>query len=607
MEFTINPDMIMILILFKIVAGTSTVQRTILNAASSANSATQPTMIIQRLQGSRTANVLVSNEQAKKVTGIFPRSHVLQRTVVPPTHQKIGPIPQQKSTVISSGQVKGRIVIQSTKQKVGSLQPSLGDIDQTRQQICSLQSNTIPSQQVASSSSANINLTTGTNPSTTILTSEQLAQIMGPSAGQIAAEPGTLVFVTINESGNIEPIDSSTLVAYDTADATINKAANALYIDSSSFNSSNVDKLIFTLNDQTLDDNTSVAHTLGTSFNTTNGKRPSTSSNQDILAAAIANTDVFQHEISGCNSLSGSHTDNSSGLLGTSSAMLLPSLSNPGIPLAAPGVLETSLTLSQAPIMTPLEVPSAIKNLHSPPPPPSSTSLQLAHLDSSNSTVVKTLPGFQTSMPLLSEDVVNTQSIANIGVSTSSLTYTNVSGGITCSEATENTSVTYGNFSTPFSQQPDSLAIAGDNFGTSLSSYEQVSESASTELVKDPSSVSFAPVIKDSTNVMSTIQPVEATQVYLQSLDSTSDSVPLHVSTTFSSQSDTTLHGEQLESTSQTISTNRDSLLQNIETAENSSTSGISESNQDSASQCWMERETNAALSERLQYKLSER
>lgn len=64
--------------------------------------------------------------------------------------------------------------------------------------------------------------------------------------------------------------------------------------------------------------------------------------NQDILAAALANTDVFPS------------TDHSSILKGASSQV------SPGsalFPMHVGNVLETSLTLS-SPIMTPLEIPS---------------------------------------------------------------------------------------------------------------------------------------------------------------------------------------------------------------------------------------------------------
>lgn len=71
--------------------------------------------------------------------------------------------------------------------------------------------------------------------------------------------------------------------------------------------------------------------------------------NQDILAAALANTDVFQP--------TDPQGNQSSLIKGLSSSQLSPGGGASLYPMHVSNVLETSLTLS-SPIMTPLEVPS---------------------------------------------------------------------------------------------------------------------------------------------------------------------------------------------------------------------------------------------------------
>lgn len=71
--------------------------------------------------------------------------------------------------------------------------------------------------------------------------------------------------------------------------------------------------------------------------------------NQDILAAALANTDVFQSTEQA--------VINQSIVKGISAAQLSPGTSSGLFPMQVGNVLETSLTLS-SPIMTPLELPS---------------------------------------------------------------------------------------------------------------------------------------------------------------------------------------------------------------------------------------------------------
>ncbi|CAL7944949.1 unnamed protein product [Xylocopa violacea] len=169
----------------------------------------------------------------------------------------------------------------------------------------------------------------------------------------------TYVLVTIDEQGQIQPLDNNTLMSLEgttqNADGT-----RTLYIDPSSLGEAGtLDNIVLQFDNGVLPSiQTSATEPTQTiiseSFPTSEVIQ---TSNQDILAAALANTD-FQQEIS----LTDNPTGNvmTSGLTQTSlinQTILQSTIIPPTEPISSPSVLETSLTLNQ-PIMTPLEVPS---------------------------------------------------------------------------------------------------------------------------------------------------------------------------------------------------------------------------------------------------------
>ncbi|XP_076231915.1 uncharacterized protein LOC143177693 isoform X2 [Calliopsis andreniformis] len=169
----------------------------------------------------------------------------------------------------------------------------------------------------------------------------------------------TYVLVTIDEQGQIQPLDNNTLMSLEGTTQNPD-GTRTLYIDPSSLGEAG------TLDNIVLQFDNGVLPNIQTSATETTQAIISESfpaseviqtSNQDILAAALANTD-FQQEIN----LSESTTGNvmAAGLTQTSlinQTILQSTIIPPTEPISSPSVLETSLTLNQ-PIMTPLEVPS---------------------------------------------------------------------------------------------------------------------------------------------------------------------------------------------------------------------------------------------------------
>lgn len=251
---------------------------------------------------------------------------------------------------------------------------------------------------------------------TSVLTPQQIAQVVAATpTDQLAdSSTATYVLVTIDDSGTLQSYDNSTLLAYDGGSQTNEGGAQTLYIDPSSISTSgDLENIILTIDNSAASTgtvlnleqtNTMRAHPV-TSITVQNSSTspvfnivsaPSVSgtaapqsggSNQDILAEALANTQVFQSDSAIQDSLTVVNSSQAtvmtprllepSPLLTSSSStlrqatVLLPSLSTVLPPPSNPaGVLETSLTLNQ-PIMTPLEVPSALSSLQAPPPLPS--------------------------------------------------------------------------------------------------------------------------------------------------------------------------------------------------------------------------------------------
>ncbi|KAK2583429.1 hypothetical protein KPH14_009408 [Odynerus spinipes] len=169
----------------------------------------------------------------------------------------------------------------------------------------------------------------------------------------------TYVLVTIDEQGQIQPLDNNTLMSLEGTTQNPD-GTRTLYIDPSSLGEAGtLDNIVLQFDNGVLPNAaTSATETSQTiiseSFPTSEIIQ---TSNQDILAAALANTD-FQQEISLPENPTGSVM--TTGLTQTSlinQTILQSTIIPPTEPISSPSVLETSLTLNQ-PIMTPLEVPS---------------------------------------------------------------------------------------------------------------------------------------------------------------------------------------------------------------------------------------------------------
>lgn len=170
----------------------------------------------------------------------------------------------------------------------------------------------------------------------------------------------TYVLVTIDEQGQIQPLDNNTLMSLE--GTTQNQdGTRTLYIDPSSLGeTAGLDNIVLQFDNGILPNIQSNVTTepsptiIPESFPTSEVIQ---TSNQDILAAALANTD-FQQEITLPENQTGSVM--TTGLTQASlinRTILQSTIIPPTQPISSPSVLETSLTLNQ-PIMTPLEVPS---------------------------------------------------------------------------------------------------------------------------------------------------------------------------------------------------------------------------------------------------------
>lgn len=169
----------------------------------------------------------------------------------------------------------------------------------------------------------------------------------------------TYVLVTIDEQGQLQPLDNNTLMSLEGTTQNPD-GTRTLYIDPSSLGEAGtLDNIVLQFDNGVMPNiQTSAAETTQTiiseSFPTSEVIQ---TSNQDILAAALANTD-FQQEISLSENSAGNVL--AAGLTQTSlinQTILQSTIIPPTEPISSPSVLETSLTLNQ-PIMTPLEVPS---------------------------------------------------------------------------------------------------------------------------------------------------------------------------------------------------------------------------------------------------------
>lgn len=190
----------------------------------------------------------------------------------------------------------------------------------------------------------------------------------------------TYVLVTIDEQGQIQPLDNNTLMSLEGTTQNPD-GTRTLYIDPTSLGEAGtLDNIVLQFDNSVLPNvQTNVTEASQTTI--VSESFPSSeviqTSNQDILAAALANTD-FQQEISLPENQAGS-VMTQTGLTQTSlinQTILQSTIIPPKEPISSPSVLETSLTLNQ-PIMTPLEVPS---------------NLPIQSTDSTPTSVVSTIP-----------------------------------------------------------------------------------------------------------------------------------------------------------------------------------------------------------------------
>lgn len=171
----------------------------------------------------------------------------------------------------------------------------------------------------------------------------------------------TYVLVTIDEQGQIQPLDNNTLMSLEGTTQNPD-GTRTLYIDPSSLGEAGtLDNIILQFDNSVLPNiqaNVTEASQTAIVSESFPASEVIQTSNQDILAAALANTD-FQQEINLPENQAGS-VMTQTGLTQTSlinQTILQSTIIPPTEPISSPSVLETSLTLNQ-PIMTPLEVPS---------------------------------------------------------------------------------------------------------------------------------------------------------------------------------------------------------------------------------------------------------
>lgn len=191
----------------------------------------------------------------------------------------------------------------------------------------------------------------------------------------------TYVLVTIDEQGQIQPLDNNTLMSLEGTTQNPD-GTRTLYIDPSSLGEAGtLDNIVLQFDNGVLPNmQTNVTEASQTTIITENFPTSEMiqTSNQDILAAALANTD-FQQEINLPENQASGSVMTQTGLTQTSlinQTILQSTIIPPTEPISSPSVLETSLTLNQ-PIMTPLEVPS---------------NLPIQSTDSIPTSVVSTIP-----------------------------------------------------------------------------------------------------------------------------------------------------------------------------------------------------------------------
>lgn len=177
--------------------------------------------------------------------------------------------------------------------------------------------------------------------------------------GQIPQGAEGMVYLTVDESGNYQQLDNKSLI---TVQGNPNETPQTIFIPSDA-SSQDVGNIFLAIDEAGNLINISQPAP-STSYST-----ESAAPEQDILAKALANTQVLQQEMEVSGALTSMSMD---------STVLAHSAFNeqaqyPPTQLSN-NVLETSLTLNQ-PIMTPLEVPSAVSSNISIPPSYTSSNL----------------------------------------------------------------------------------------------------------------------------------------------------------------------------------------------------------------------------------------
>lgn len=207
-----------------------------------------------------------------------------------------------------------------------------------------------------------------------------------------------------------QAVDGTTTYVLLTIDGSLSGYDGAPLVIENSQNESDIENL-FLINSTTSSNDDITGHN--------QNNLPTTKTNQDILAAALANTDVFQTDtsLSATNTMKNEVIIDNSVLAPSSSivAQLTQQITN--IPGSLPtrnraAVSETSLTLNK-PIMSPLEVGTAsMSNLQVAPPlrdplelPLTITEPAFSSLSGSNIT-----PDFQSSLPIMSDTETNQDS-----------------------------------------------------------------------------------------------------------------------------------------------------------------------------------------------------
>lgn len=352
------------------------------------------TILIQTNQGVIAKTPLTSNQVGNKSKVTKPIPTVISSPLGPSSKTttiqvaQVGPLPQNK-LIVPKIKPAGPNILQKTQKK---------PIQRSNKKIISSQLITTVSG-AQSIQTAHTPVTVSSLPSTA-----QDTLILSPASGlpvigQSNVVQGTsldpsnqtaLVYLTVDESGNYRPLESTPVVNYEGAAAA---DPQTLYIDPGT---TDLDNIFLAIDDA--GNVVNITQPVQNTFTTESSTPPPS---QDILAKALANTQVLQQETIATENIPLTSSVESSML---SSCMFVEPQTQYPQPSLSHSVLETSLTLNQ-PIMTPLEVPSAV----SPRSLEQISSLQTGFLSDSSLLTSNTCTGkekksIHPSMPLLTEE-----------------------------------------------------------------------------------------------------------------------------------------------------------------------------------------------------------